>query len=178
MDVNRRFQWIAEWAQSRFSTQTPFTIPPLIQPILDASCNWPLPILTDKRAGTLAVGANQFQFRPQPSGNVVAGTTAYPGSNRYHGTIMGMAVELSATLQIDLDLRDDLSSTGRLNRLFSGSTASAFPFNQDGLARQFLQNPWFLNLIVVGVTGLETFNIQTIMWVLPESDPMPTGPFR
>ncbi len=178
MDVNRKFQWLAQWAQTRFGNQSPFTIPPLIQPVVDASCNWPLPILIDKRAGTLDVGANQFEYRPQAEGTVIAALAAYPRDNRYHGTVVAMSIELSTSLAITLDLRENSTATGRLNRLFAGSAANAWPFNQDGLARQYLQEPWYLNLNVTGVSGAETYTIQTAMWVLPESDPMPTGPFR
>lgn len=147
---------------------------PLVQPVLEVGCVWPLGIVFAEKAYVLVTGNNEL--------NIIAGEKeaenwppldalpVYPPINkRWHERFMHARVSLSDAHAIDVSYVCDL---GEILILTSPSATAHF-FHFDPTI--YIGFPNFLQFKVLSGVAAETASLLTIGWHSPDSQPLPSG---
>jgi len=164
--ITRPFSWLSKFTRA---VQQPDALEllPVIQPVIDVTCDWPLKYIEDVRTGTLGVGTNNFFFLPGPDPT----PTAYPAQDPHHALFLWMVMTLSAPLGGSLFVRDFVKTytVGRIAAI--GATTSAFPL-EDYNRSPYIAFPYCLHLQILAAAGTETYTIRGIRWDRRGSEPL------
>lgn len=167
MEVNKRFDWLTSFFRSRWAQQQEYVVPPLIQPIIDVGCDWPLPYQTFRRQATLANGTNTYDLFPGPTED----PTAY-GELHHHALYIWLNVGLSASLAVNAGIIDNHRAieVGRLAT--SAAATSHFPLQGVEKDRRYIQYPYILRITVLAATAGQTIDIRGVRFDSRASDPI------
>lgn len=170
MEVNKTASWIARWAQSKWGEQSPYVVPPMIQPTLKADWEWPIHMVPERIAGTLAAAGatTTLLFFPGKANR----PTSYPSALRHHALYRWMTFEVTVAKAVDLFIFHGADGH-KVTRLYNGAAATEhFPFLGVLPDQRLIQYPYELHLRIYN--GLaETYTVHVDRFDLPDSEPLP-----
>jgi len=170
MELNKAQNWIARWAKSKFGEQSPYTIPPMIQPVLQASNNWPLNLVLERRTGSVGSGLVKLKFYPGEE----RGPTGYPEADRHHAVYRWFDIIFTQTRTMRLFVYAAFPGEMAIDQLYGTTVAALEHHPLIGVLpdRRHIQWPFYLQIDVdPGTAG--TYTIDTVRFDLPETDPLP-----
>lgn len=162
MHIAKPFDWLTRW--TRDSVQTPrIEVIPVIQPCIETSVDWPLPLFYERLSGSLSVGETNVNF-PDAWSHISTDT-------HHHQRVKYIAVEPGGSVALAIFVRQNGVDVARL---YNGSAASVHypPISEIGSAYT-ITDIISLHFQFSGASGGENYRIDIQWWGRRASDPLP-----
>ena len=178
VELNRRFDWLTFWAKSKFGEQSPYIVPPTIQPVIDVSQNWPPAIAFSSVTDAMAAGTATYRIIPDRSGGFKVGAEdalpIYSQFDRYSMLVVGLYISMNVSLNVEVNVVDTLTDD-EYNQVFNATGTELYVLGVDGNRRPlFIEYPFCLQIRVLGISS-GNITIRTSAYSRPAAEPIIQG---